>query len=191
MNTYDFDQTIFQPDSSYCFVMFCLRRHPAAVLRALPGAALAGLRVMGKKDSVKALKERVFAFLSELEDVDGEVREFWQSHRGNLESWYLRQKEPGDVIISASPEFLLKPIAEELGVRLIATVMDKNSGKISGENCHDAEKVRRFYEIFPGETPDRFYSDSLSDSPMAAISKRAFLVSKGDIRPWPDADNIS
>lgn len=190
MNAYDFDQTIFQPDSSYCFVMFCLRRHPAAVLRALPGTALAGLRVLCKKDSVKALKERVFAFLSELEDVDGEVREFWQSHRDNLEPWYLRQREPDDLIISASPEFLLKPIADELGVRLIATVMDKHSGKILGENCHDTEKVRRFNEIFPGVTPARFYSDSLSDSPMAAISKRAFLVNKGDIRPWPEV-NIS
>lgn len=189
MNTYDFDQTIFQPDSSYCFVMFCLRRHPGAVLRALPGTALTGLRVMGKKAGVKALKERVFSFLSELEDVDGELREFWLSHKGKLEPWYLRQKEPEDVIISASPEFLLRPITDELGVRLIGTVMDKHSGKILGENCHDTEKVRRFYAEYPDTVPDRFYSDSLSDSPMANISKRAFLVNKGDIRPWPSEND--
>ena len=40
MNCYDFDQTIFFPDSSYLFVMHCLRRYPRAVLRAVPGTAL-------------------------------------------------------------------------------------------------------------------------------------------------------
>lgn len=184
MNTYDFDQTIFQPDSSYCFVMFCLKRHPRAVLRSLPRTIGTGVRVMCKKADTKELKERVFSFLSAIEDVDREVAEFWASHKGNLEPWYLSQKEPEDLIISASPEFLLKPITDELGVRLIATRMDKNSGKITGENCHDEEKVRRFRAEYPDAVPARFYSDSLSDAPMARISERAFLVDKGRIVPW-------
>ena len=43
MNTYDFDQTIFSPDSSYCFVMYCLRHYPRAALKALPGTVYMGL----------------------------------------------------------------------------------------------------------------------------------------------------
>lgn len=186
MNAYDFDQTIFQPDSSYCFVMFCLRRHPLALLKTLPGVTSTELKLLLKKTDTKALKERIFSFLPVLEDVDAEVAAFWRLYRANLEPWYLSQRRPGDLIISASPEFLLRPIAEELGAELIATVMDKHTGRILGENCHDAAKVRRFREVYGDARPERFYSDSLSDSPMAKISESAFLVDKGKISPWPE-----
>ena len=76
-------------------------------------------------------------------------------------------------------------MAAELGVGLIATPMDKHSGKILGENCHDTEKVRRFREQYPDGHTERFYSDSLSDTPMAEIADEAFLVSKGKLSPWP------
>lgn len=186
MNAYDFDQTIYQPDSSYSFVMFCLKRHTLAVLKTLPRVGASGLRLLMKRARVKEVKERVFSFLKDIEDVDGEVAAFWQQHRANIEPWYLSQRQDDDLIISASPEFLLRPIAEELGVELIATVMDKHTGKILGENCHDSEKVRRFREVYGDVSPERFYSDSLSDSPMAEISQSAFLVDKGAISPWPE-----
>ena len=185
MNSYDFDQTIFYPDSSYCFVMYCLKKHPLAVLRAVPGAAWAGLKKLGKKAETKELKERTFAFLKALPDVDGTVSAFWEAHRGNIAQWYLRQKRPDDLIISASPEFLLRPMTDELGVSLIGTRMDKRTGKITGANCHDEEKVRRFYERYPDGHTEEFYSDSLADTPMARIADRAFLVNKEQISPWP------
>ena len=185
MNSYDFDQTIFFPDSSYCFVMYCLKKYPFAVLKAVPGAAWTGLRVLRGHAGTKELKERTFAFLKDLRDVDETVRAFWEAHRDNIAQWYLRQKRHDDLIISASPEFLLEPMTRELGVSLLATRMDKNTGKISGANCHDTEKVRRFYEAYPNGHTEEFYSDSLSDSPMAEIADRAFLVNKDSISPWP------
>ena len=97
----------------------------------------------------------------------------------------LKQKREDDLIISASPEFLLRPIADSLGVRLIATPMDRHTGKILGKNCHDYEKTTRYYAAFPTKKPERFYSDSLSDTPMARLAKEAFLVHKGEIAPWP------
>ena len=33
MNVYDFDQTIFYPDSSCTFFLYCLKKYPGAVLR--------------------------------------------------------------------------------------------------------------------------------------------------------------
>ena len=186
MNCYDFDQTIFNPDSSYCFVMFCLRHYPRAVLHALPGSSAAGLaHLLGRADT-KALKEKVFDFLPRLDDVSRVVGEFWEAYRGNVAPWYLAQKREDDLIISASPDFLLRPMAEELGVRLIATPMDPVTGKILGQNCHDEEKVRRFRAEYPGEKVACFYSDSLSDTPMARIAERAFLVKKGEHSPWPE-----
>lgn len=185
MNTYDFDQTIFYPDSSYCFVKYCLRHYPRAVLKALPAVALKGLEYLQHQADTKAFKEKTFSFLPYLDDVDRIVEEFWREHRKNLQNWYLEQKRPDDLILSASPEFLLRPICDELGVSLIATPMDRYTGRICGENCHDVEKVRRFYQEYPGGKTETFYSDSLSDTPMAEIADRAYLVKKGVLYPWP------
>ena len=187
MNVYDFDQTIFFPDSSYCFVMYCLRHYTRAVSRAFPGTVWAGLRRLLKQTDTKELKESVFSFLRRLDNVDQVVKEFWEENSEGIADWYLAQRRDDDLIISASPEFLLRPITDKLGVRLIATRMDLHTGRIVGDNCHDAEKVCRFLKEFPGQTPDEFYSDSLSDSPMAWFSQKAFLVKNENERvPWPE-----
>ena len=185
MNVYDFDQTIYYPDSSYHFFVHCLKKHPAAVLPVIPKALILALRYRRGRIKAAELKEHLFSFLPRLKDVDEEVRVFWETHRGHVQSWYLRRKRDDDLIISASPEFLLRPIAEELGVRLIATPMDKGSGRIEGENCHDHAKVRRYRELYEEEEIEEFYSDSLSDAPLAELSKRAFLVRKDQISNWP------
>ena len=43
MNTYDFDKTIFYPDSSYSFIKWSLKRRPSLYLFWLPAAAAAGI----------------------------------------------------------------------------------------------------------------------------------------------------
>lgn len=187
MNVYDFDKTIFYPDSSYCFIRFCLRHYPRAVLHALPPAGTVGLRWLMKQAETKELKEKLFSFLPLLDNVESIVGEFWEENRGRIGDWYLMQKCDDDVIISASPEFLLHPIAEELGVKLIATRMDRHTGRIIGNNCHDAEKICRFLKEFPEGKVDAFYSDSLSDSPMAWFAEEAWLVQNGkECVPWPN-----
>ena len=189
MNVYDFDETIFFPDSSYLFVRWCLRRYPKAVLRALPATtATLLLHVIGKKE-MRDVKEKIFSFLPYLDDVDGIVERFWEENFDvGIASWYLRQRRDDDVILSASPEFLLRPAIERLGVTLIATRMDRHTGEILGKNCHDYDKVTRFYQMFPNEHPERFYSDSLSDSPMARIADAAWIVEDAEtLVPWPDS----
>lgn len=186
MNAYDFDKTIFMPDSSYSFVRYCMRHYPRAVLKTLRPTALTALLYFMKKADTKQMKEKVFAFLPALDNVEQIVLDFWEEYRDHLQDWYLRQKQPDDVILSASPEFLLAPICEELGVRLIGTPMDPYTGKIRGLNCHDEEKLRRFYREYPEGHIERFYSDSRSDEPLAKIADQAFLVGKDVIQPWPD-----
>lgn len=185
MNVYDFDQTVYFPDSSYHFFLWCLKRHPGAVIPVIPRSLLLALRYKRGKVSAKILKQQLFSFLHRLEDVEREVEEFWKCHRQNMQDWYMKQKQDDDLIISASPEFLLAPIARELGVRLIATKMDPHTGTIMGENCHDREKVLRFYAEYPGMAIDEFYSDSLSDTPLAELAERSFLVKREILRPWP------
>ena len=185
MNTYDFDKTIFYPDSSACFYRFCLRRYPAAVLPTIPESVKMALRYRRGEVNAKTLKQQLFSFLPGIPDIDDAVRAFWDKNERRIGAWYLSQKRSDDLILSASPRFLLQPICDRLDVALIATEMDKHSGVISGENCRDQEKVRRFYEADPAARTEAFYSDSLSDSPMAEIADSAFLVTKHKLSPWP------
>lgn len=187
MNTYDFDETISIEDSEYNFYKYCLRKYPRAVLRTVPRTLCRALSCLFGRADTASLKAQLFSYLRYIPDVDVAVADFWEHYYWMIQDWYLAQKRDDDIIISASPEFLLKPVANRLGVRLIATIMNKNTGEISGPNCHDHEKVRRFYAEYPDAHTEQFYSDSLSDSPMAEIADEAFLVKKGKLSPWPKA----
>ena len=186
MNVYDFDKTVFYPDSSYAFFCYCLKHYPAAILRTVPQIIVWSLLYAFGAVRTKALKERLFSFLRYLQEPGDAVDAFWQKNFKGIGNWYLAQKRDNDLIITASPEFLVGVAAKKLGVRIIGTRMDIHSGKITGENCHDEEKVIRFREAYPREKIDAFYSDSLSDTPLASIAKRAFLVKKGKLSVWPN-----
>ena len=188
MNVFDFDKTIFPYDSSVLFIRYCFTRYERLFLRSTPKilAAAARYRSAGAGADATELKEQLFSFLSGVEDPDAVVQAFWRRNLGKVNSWYLEMKASDDVVISASPEFLLAPVQKELGFRLLATRMDINSGRIFGVNCHDAEKVTRFYEAYPGGRIDNFYSDSLSDSPLAELAGKAYLVKGSKLTPWPE-----
>lgn len=182
MNAYDFDNTIFRGDSTFRFYTYCLVRTPRMMLR-LPSVLYNALFVL-KRDK-QLFKRRMFMFLNDIHDIDTMIARFWQKNKGRIKPFYMLQKRPDDVIASASPEFLLRPILSELGIHcLIASPVDKRTGEYSGLNCHGAEKVRRFREMFPNGEIDEFYSDSHSDDPMAEISRRAFMVKGDAISDW-------
>lgn len=186
MNTYDFDETIYLKDSSVTFYKYCLRNFPGAVWRTIPKTIVKAVKYAAKRIDTKELKEQLFSFLRYIDDIDAVVERFWDEKFCLVGDWYLKQMKDDDIIISASPEFLLAPAVRRLGVRLIGTVMDKHTGRIRGLNCHDSEKVRRFMAQYPGVHTEEFYSDSLSDTPMAEIADRAFLVDHGKLSPWPE-----
>ena len=183
MNVYDFDNTILRGDSTKRFYAFCLRRHPRMILR-WPRLGLSFLCwKMGGMDKT-AFKTRMFRFLGDIGDVGEEVAAFWEANRSRIYPWYMQAKKPDDIIVSASPEFLLTPICRELGVRLIASKVDPVTGEFTGANCYGEEKVTRFRKKYGEAEIDDFYSDSHSDRPLARISRRAFLVRQGVPEPW-------
>ena len=185
INVYDFDKTILPYDSTEHFFAYCLRRWPRALapaLRALPCAAGVKLGLCTKTRA----KEVFYGFLSCIPDVDAAVEDFWRTRFSDINAWYLAQKRPDDLISSASPEFLLRPVAERLGVRLIASRVDRRSGWTLGENNHGEEKVRRLRREYPGVEIAGFYSDSLSDAPLARLAQNAYLVKPPQLLPWPE-----
>lgn len=185
MNVYDFDNTIFKGDSTAKFYLFCLRRHKKIIFCS-PSLLKAFLSYyVFKKGDKTDFKEKMFGFLRYCENIDEDIHEFWERNIKNIKKFYILQKNNDDVIISASPRFLLTPACEKLDIKyLIASEVDKKTGKYTGINCHGSEKVRRFRKQF-GETEiDNFYSDSYSDTPLAEIALKAFLVKGDTITAW-------
>lgn len=176
MNVYDFDKTIYQGDSTFDFYRFCLKSD-LSLLRFFPRQCLAVLLYLLGRISKTCMKERFYTFFRGISDIDALVMSFWKEHSVNIMPWYLAQKSPEDVVISASPTFLLQPVCSQLGIgQLIASQVDKTTGKYLGENCYGEEKVKRYRQIFGDQPIDEFYSDSLSDTPLAEIAKKSYLI---------------
>lgn len=184
MNVYDFDGTIYQGDSSVDFYVYCLKRRPRLFLELPRFFRYCVLYKLGKV-SKRELKEVYFHFLTKLDDAEDFVRQFWNRHECRIKSWYLQQKSEEDVVITASPEFLILEICKRLGIRrLIATKVDIHSGNFLSENCYGNEKVKRFRQVFSEKKIGEFYSDSESDLPMARIAEHAYLVVNNRLIEW-------
>lgn len=182
INAYDFDETIYDGDSTRDFYFFCLKRH-LGVIFFLPYQAFWFLMFILGIIRKTLFKEKFYIFFRAVGNIDSELEEFWKTHEKNLKKWYLEQKKDTDVIISASPEFLLSPICKKLGIRLIASRVDRFTGKYDGENCYGNEKVIRFKNETDEEI-DKFYSDSYSDTPLAKLAQTAYIVRGDKITRW-------
>ena len=146
---YDFDGTIYDGDSSVDFFKFCLKKDKS-IYKMLPKMFIKFIAYKSKNITDTELKEYIFSFLKKFKNIDSLVDEFWQTHKSKIKNFYLEKKHDNDIIISASPEFLLKPICKELGVRdLIASDVNKKTGKFNKPNNRGEAKVKVFYEKYP------------------------------------------
>lgn len=182
-NVYDFDKTIYDGDSTVDLYKYCVRHYPRVILRwpqVIFYAALYALRIISKTN----FKEKFYLFLKDIPDIDRAVHDFWSMNKHKIKSWYISQKKDTDIISSASPEFNLIGICKELNVRLIASKVDKYTGIYTGINNHGEEKVVRQKEAYPDVEIDEFYSDSVTDAPLAHLANKAFLVKGNSITKW-------
>lgn len=184
MNVYDFDKTIYDGDSTADFYLFSIKKHKKILLLS-PSLFCAFIKFyVFRSGSKTEFKEKMYRFLKYC-NIPSDVNEFWNINKHKIKDYYLKNQQADDVIISASPEFLLTPICKQLEIKyLIASVVDSTTGRYSGINCHGAEKVRRFYEEFGDRKINEFYSDSYSDSPLANIATKAFIVKGNEIKDW-------
>lgn len=186
MNIYDFDKTIYDGDSTLDFYFFCLKKHPKLIFHIPIQIFGALLYLVGIYNKVR-FKEAFYTFLNSLNNVDSLIENFWKSHEFKIKDWYMKKKQSEDLIISASPEFLLKPICNQLKVNgLIASKVDKHTGKYDGDNCYGENKVKRLNDEIQEYVINEFYSDSLSDEPLAKLAMKSYFVDGNNISSWSD-----
>lgn len=184
MNVYDFDKTIYSGDSTTAFFLFSLKRHPS-VLCLIPSIFYGFIKYyVFKKGTKTQFKQRIMYFVKKI-DYKKDITDFWKKNKRKIKKYYIDQKKETDVIISASPAFVIEPVCKELGIKnIIASPVDVKTGEYTGENCHGKEKVRRFREVFGNCEIHEFYSDSYSDTPLAEIADKAYMVKGDEVSPW-------
>ena len=189
MNVYDFDGTIYYPDCVFSFGIWCTIRHPKLWFTYFPKAILyLTLYILGIMPRYR-FERKGFEFLGMVDDLDEQVEKFWDKHEKRISKWYLAQKKSDDLIISASPECIIAPIAKRLGVNYVATDYDREYGVLLNNLMYAKEKARYIFDHgFP--VINEFYSDSLSDTPIALCAEKAFYVTNKaqKVNDWPELD---
>lgn len=190
MNVYDFDKTIFYSDSTICFLKWCVIRYPHILFLYFPKLFVSAILFAIKRISVSQAVEQLLSFMKYVPNLEDEIESFWEKYEKKISPWYLKQKKDDDLIISASPEFFLRPIIKKLNVQLIGTQLDLQTGKIVGRCCYGKQKVKNLIlsEYFTNLHIDEFYSDSISDFPLSLCAQKAFLVVNHgkNVKEWPE-----
>ena len=177
---YDYDGTVCPGDTGSAFWLYCLLRRPY-ILVFVPIQIVGILCYMFGADGKLARRMSVYCFLRA---VDGQKlgRRFAEKRVRKTFPYFLeRDRTRPAVVCSASPEFLLRPICDALGVEhLVATQVDPRTGVLHGRTCKEKEKVRRLGEELPDVTYENVYSDSLlHDVHILRLGRTAYHVVRG------------
>lgn len=195
---FDFDGTLRPGDSLLAFLATVVPRRRLA--RALAGSwrQLALVPAGGRRrDAAKAavlaralagvpvavVEEAAAAFAARLE---GELRPDVLARA----RWHAAQGHEV-IIVSASPERYLIPLAERLGfVAVLATRLEEAEGRLTGRlagaNVRGPEKVRRLAEWLVGEPVVLWaYGDSAGDRDLLAGADHATRVGRPPLPPAP------
>lgn len=182
VNLYDFDKTIYDGDSTIDFYLYCFKHHPS-IIKYVPKQIYYIILYKLKKINKTEMKEKFYLFLNALKNPQKDLQIFWTKHFKKIKTWYLNQNHNKDIIISASPEFLLEYPCQKLNVKkLIASKVNMKTGKYTGINCHGLEKVQRLNNEISNYKVINAYSDSLSDLPMLNLAEHKYIVKKNKIK---------
>ena len=135
------------------------------------------------------MQREFFGYLTMVDNFDEEIERYWDKNEKKIAPWYLKQKRPDDLIISASPDCIIGPIAKRLGVNFMATEFNRKYGVFLNNLMYAQEKAQYMIDRgFP--LIENFYSDSLADTPLALCAEKAHLVKDNarTVIDWPELD---
>ena len=182
---FDFDGTLITRDSYAAFV-----RWQAGPWRGLVGGlrltpALLAYAVARDRGALKAATARIFLKGLTPEQLTAAAERFAESHAARLfrpdalacwRDW--QAKGAYMVIVTATPDLVIKPFARRLGAdlligtRLKSDVEGRITGDLEGSNCRGPEKVRRLEAQFgTGLQLAAAYGDTGGDREMLQMAE--------------------
>lgn len=185
VNIYDFDKTIYRGNSTVHFFLFCLINcRDIKKLYSLFKCGVANIEnvIKYKSQRYKAheYSKEAFQFITIFDEVKREqlIEKFWEKKKHRIKDWYLNQKRDNDVIMTASPDFLIKHICDIYKVNnLVSTEIDKETGIVKGLVCVNEEKIRKFKNMFPDVSVEGAYTDDPHhDKSMLDLSDKKYVV---------------
>jgi phosphatidylglycerophosphatase C len=192
---FDLDGTLTRKDTFLPFLAFLAGRGGAAF--ALAAASPALVRCAIDRSRRDEAKERLVRLTLRGRTVT-DVGEAGATYAADVEATQLRpdmlarlrwhQAQGHDcVIVSASLEVYVEPLARRLGVsqavstRLEADAQGALTGRLLGTNCRGAEKLGRLAELFGPRAIAWAYGDSVDDQALLDRAAHPLLVGKAPV----------
>jgi phosphatidylglycerophosphatase C len=182
---FDFDGTLTSRDSFLAFLAWRAGEagYLAGLARTLPAAF--GYALHRDRGRLKAAVAKHFLAGLTRAQLEKEAQAFATEHGRPLlrpdavRAWRRWQGEGARlIIVTASPETLVAPIARGLGAdlligtRLAFDADDRFTGALDGANCRGPEKVRRLRETFGDDVRlEAAYGDTDGDKEMLALAE--------------------
>lgn len=184
MNVYDFDNTIYNGESTVDFFLFCLKKKKSLIFQ-LPKiifcAILYKLRLLTQTTLLNVVGSMSKLFIQNSINMDDLTNEFWIKNKVKLKTNFLENLNQEDIIITATPFFIIEKIKKELKTEhIIASDFDYRTG-VFKFLCYKDNKFIEFKKRYPTVKIKNFFTDSYNDKSIINISENAFLVKKDKI----------
>lgn len=184
MNAYDFDNTIYDGESLFDFYLFCLRKN-IKFIKYLKVAVVSLIKyklcIITLDKLIKLCSKYVYDFLTDVGNIEGAVKEFWDKNEHKIKPWYFEKKKDDDLIISANFNIFLEEILNRIGIsNYISSEVDPVNKEVT-QLCFRSNKVSLYHKKYKQAEIDSFFTDSRNDMPMINISKNAYLVKNNKI----------
>ncbi len=185
---FDFDGTLTTKDSLADFIQYCVGK-PAyyiGLAKLSPILIAYVLRQIPNNDAKQALLSYFFKgwdyeqFQNLADSYSlNQIENILRPEAMEKLEWHKQQGHTV-AVVSASMESWLEKWCHKHGVDLIATMLEVQEGKLTGnfltKNCHGAEKVNRIKRHYQLSKYSEIYvyGDSSGDKAMLAIANKAF-----------------
>lgn len=189
MKVFDFDNTIYDGESSLDFFLYCLKQK-RSLIKYMPEILYKASKYKSGKIGIdevyKFCDKMLGVFLKNNIYTQSLVSGFWAENGKKLKKNFLEMIKEDDVIISASPRFLLSKVSDMINTKnIICTEIDEKSEKLTFL-CYGKNKIQAFDKAYPGVEIDEFYTDSISDMPMIKKAKKSYMVKGEKISIYSD-----
>ena len=136
MKVFDFDETIFDGDTAFEFVTEFVKKHPK-LLKLTPDIIKVVRDYKNLTFRFEDLVDNYGPMISDFiisENVDAKqiAKEFWDKREHKIKPFYFEIQQEDDLVISASPTFMLEEICNRIGIKhYLGTEMDLERAPLS------------------------------------------------------------